>query len=64
VLHINGNTINNLDSGNNEMVYTTNTETCASGCNWTVKADIAASDLQSMASGNYDDTLIFILTNH
>ena len=66
VLEVNGNLINNVDSGNNEVVHDTSSLTCAppGGCNWDVRATILSNNLDGTASGGYSDTLTFTLTNH
>ncbi|MGK7892003.1 MAG: hypothetical protein AB4042_21960 [Leptolyngbyaceae cyanobacterium] len=65
VLEVNGITINDLDSGNNEIVYEASNLTCAPprGCDWEVRATILPNDLDGNAAGNYSDSLTFTLTN-
>lgn len=66
ILRIDGDMINNLDSGNDVTVRTTSTLTCnaPNGCNLPVRASIVASEVDGKPSGQYSDTLIFTLTNH
>ena len=65
VLEVNGVTINNLDSGNNEIVHEASGLTCAppGGCDWQVRATILSNDLDGTAAGGYSDDLTFTLTN-
>lgn len=65
VLEVNGVSINNLDSGNNEIVHEASGLTCAppGGCDWEVRATILSNDLDGTAAGGYSDGLTFTLTN-
>lgn len=64
-LEVNGNTINNLSSGNDVTVLSNSRMTCVppDGCDYAVRGRILAGEIDGKPAGAYSDTLIFTLIN-